>query len=44
MNETLNRQKPGLYILPQDEKLVKMFAVDIEKHDNRDREFFKNIS
>lgn len=44
MNEALNRQKPGLYILPQDEKLVKMFAVDIEKHDNRDREFFKNIS
>lgn len=43
MNEALNRQKPGLYILPQDEKLVKMFGVDMESRDRNDTSFFEGI-
>lgn len=44
MNEALNRQKPGLYILPQDEKLVKTFSVDLESGKNEEEIFFKGIS
>lgn len=44
MNETLNRQKPGLYILPQDEKLVKKFDMEIENQDGNDSVFFKDIT
>lgn len=44
MNEALNRQKPGLYILPQDEKLVKKFEMDMENPDENDSVFFKDIT
>ena len=43
MNEALNRQKPGLYILPQDEKLVKMFDMEMENTNDYDGVFFHGI-
>lgn len=43
VNETLNRQKPSLYILPQDEKLVKLFEIENESAGNKEEVFFKNI-
>lgn len=43
VNETLNRQKPSLYILPQDEKLVKLFEIENERGKSKEEIFFKDI-
>lgn len=43
VNEPLNRQKPSLYILSQDEKLVKTFETESVEQTGREREFFAGI-
>lgn len=43
VNEPLNRQKPSLYILSQDEKLVKTFEMEGAEQASREREFFAGI-
>ena len=43
VNEPLNRQKPSLYILPQDEKMVKVFETEGSEPMGREREFFAGI-
>lgn len=43
VNEALNRQKPNLYILPQDEKLVKTFDMEMWEQSERDGDFFYGI-
>lgn len=43
INETLNRQKPGLYILMQDEKLVKMYSVTDTAETDVEQQMFQAI-
>ena len=43
VNEVLNEQKPGLYILRQDIKMVKAFDLDDESEDTLTTELFKGI-
>ena len=42
-NEALNRQKPSLYILPQDEKIVKMFEFDAGQNTEDHTGFFEGV-
>lgn len=41
--EVLNKQKPGLYILGQDEKIVKMYEMEDSDIGNIERELFQGI-
>lgn len=41
--EVLNRQKPGLYILGQDEKIVKMYEVEGRDIGNVEKELFQGM-
>lgn len=41
--EVLNKQKPGLYILGQDEKIVKMYEMENADAGNIERELFQGI-
>jgi len=43
VNEALNRQKPGLYILMQDEKIVKMYETDNNAGNSLEETLFKGI-
>ena len=42
-NEVLNQQKPGLYVLEQDEKFVKTYTVDDVDEENTEAELFRGI-
>lgn len=43
LNESLNSQKPGLYVLEQDQKMVKKFDVDWQDSNEQEKNFFQGI-